>query len=43
MVCIMKPYDEVIASPYEIAHTKPAVTKLLQRLLALEGEVRVFI
>ena len=41
MVCIMKPYGEVVASPYEIYHTEPEVTKLSQRLLALEGEVRV--
>lgn len=37
----MKPYGEVVASPYEIYHTEPEVTKLSQRLLALEGEVRV--
>jgi len=43
MVCIMKPYGEVIASPYEIAHTEPEVVKLSQRLLALEGEVRVVV
>jgi transposase len=43
MVCIMKPYGEVIASPYEITHTEPEVTKLSQRLLALEGEVRVVV
>lgn len=41
MVCIMKPYGEVIASPYEIMHTEPDVGKLTKRLLALYGEVRV--
>lgn len=28
MVCIMKPYGEVVASPYEIHHTEPEVAKL---------------
>jgi len=41
MVCIMKPYGEVIASPYEVTHTEPEVNKLAHRLLALDGEVRV--
>jgi transposase len=41
MVCIMKPYGEVIASPYEVAHTGPEISRLVGRLLALEGEIRV--
>ena len=41
MVCIVKPYGEVIASPHEVAHTEPEVNKLAHRLLALDGEIRV--
>lgn len=40
-VCILKPYGEVIASPYDIAHTETAVEGLIAHLLSLEGEVRV--
>ena len=41
MVCILKPYGEVIQSPFEIIHTEESVTKLASRILELEGEVRV--
>jgi hypothetical protein len=41
MVCIMKPYGEVIASPNEVPHTGPEISRLTGRLLALDGEVRV--
>jgi transposase len=41
MVCILKPYGEVIKSPFEIIHTEESVTKLASRILELEGEVRV--
>jgi len=41
MVCILKPYGEVIASPYEVIHTERAVSELLALVGSLEGEVRV--
>jgi transposase len=37
----MKPYGEVIASPYEVVHTGPEISRLASRLIALDGEVRV--
>ena len=40
-VCILRPYGEVVASPYEIAHTEPEVKALADRICALDGEVRV--
>lgn len=40
-VCILKPYGEVVASPYEVAHTEPEVKALVDRVCSLEGEVRV--
>jgi transposase len=41
MVCILKPYGEVVASPHEIAYTEPEVKGLVNRILSLDGEVRV--
>lgn len=41
MVCILKPYGEVVLSPIEIMHTEDAVTKLADRILELGSEVRV--
>lgn len=41
MVCILKPYGGVIASPYEIQHTDSSMTAFCKRLLCLDSEVRV--
>ena len=41
MVCILKPYGEVVQSPFEIMHTEESVTKLANKILDLEGEVKV--
>ncbi len=41
MVCILKPYGEFLLSPIEIMHTEEALTKLVDKILALDGEVRV--
>lgn len=41
MVCILKPYGEVVASPYEVMHTEKAVSSLIGAIRALAGEVRV--
>lgn len=40
-VCILRPYGEVVASPYEIFHTESEVKALVNRVCSLEGEVRV--
>lgn len=41
MVCILRPYGEVVVSPYEVAHTEREVGELTTRILSLDGEVRV--
>jgi len=41
MVCILKPYGEVVASPYKVEHTEQEVGKLATRILSLDGEVKV--
>jgi transposase len=40
-VCMIKPYGEVVASPYEVVHTELAVRGLITRIQSLEGEVKV--
>jgi transposase len=41
MVCILKPYGEVIASPYEVIHTESAVAKMIELIFSLDGEIIV--
>ena len=40
-VCIMKPYGEVIRSPYEVAHTINELQELSALLLHMDEEVKV--
>ena len=40
-VCILKPYGEVIVSPYEVQHTEPDLRVLISRIKSIEGEVRI--
>ena len=41
MVCILKPYGEIVASPYATDHTERKVTELVTLVGALTGDVRV--
>lgn len=41
MVCILKPYGEVLAAPYEVVHTLPELDRLVSLIQSLEGEVRI--
>jgi len=41
MVCILKPYGELVASPHEIVHTERAVSELIALVGSLTGDVRV--
>lgn len=40
-VCIIKPYGEIISSPYEILHTESDLAELVKMIKRLDGEVRV--
>lgn len=40
-VCILRPYGEVVASPYEILHTEPEIGTLVARIQSIDGEVRI--
>ena len=41
MVCIRKPYGEIVVSPYEIVHKERKVSELIALVEALTGDVRV--
>jgi len=41
MVCMLRAYGEVVASPYEVVHTEQSIRELVDRIRSLEGEVRV--
>lgn len=40
-VCILRPYGEVVASPYEIQHTEPEIRALVSHIRSMKGEVRI--
>lgn len=41
MVCMLKPYGEVVKSPYEIMHTKNDLDNLIDEIKLLDSEVKV--
>lgn len=40
-VCILKPYGEIVRSPYEITHTESQMSELVSMIKCLDDEVRV--
>ena len=40
-VCILKPYGEVVLSPYEMNHVETEIADLISRIRLFEGEVRI--
>ncbi len=40
-VCILKPYGQVISSPFEVRHTQRELSSLADMILRLDGEMRV--
>ena len=41
MICIMRPFGEVVASPYEVIHTDSELRNLAKSLKSLNGETKV--
>lgn len=41
MICILKPYGEVLSSPYEILHTEPAINELITKINSHGKGIRV--
>ena len=40
-VCILRPYGEIISTPFEVQHTEDGLRELTEKLQRLDGEVRV--
>ena len=41
MVCVMRPFGEVVLEPFEVLHTAQNLNDLAGKLKALDGETRV--
>ena len=41
MVCILKPYGEIVSKPFEVYHIEKDLSELTTMLLRLDDEVRV--
>lgn len=41
MIAVMRPFGEVVASPFEVQHTDSELSKLAKLLKSLDGETRV--
>lgn len=41
MIAVMRPFGEVVCSPFEVAHTSSELSALAKRLKSLDGETRV--
>jgi len=41
MVCMLKPYGEIVAAPFAVAHREPDVLRLIDRIKGLGEEARV--
>lgn len=41
MVCMLKPYGEVVTPPYEVSHTEQCISALISQILGLSDESRV--
>lgn len=40
-ICILKPYGEIVCSPFEVQHGERAMEGLVDLLAKLDGEIRV--
>ena len=41
MIAVMRPFGEVVASPFEVIHTDSELSKLAEMLKSLNGEIKV--
>jgi transposase len=42
-VCILKPYGEIVSSPFEINHTEQELSELATMLLRFEDKIKVIL
>jgi len=40
-VVILRPFGEIVVSPYEVKHTDSEITALIKRINAIDGETRI--
>lgn len=40
-VVILRPFGEIVVSPYEVKHTDSEITALIKRIKAVDGEARI--
>lgn len=40
-VCILKPYGEIVSSPFEVEHIETAMHELVSMLLKFDDELKV--
>ena len=40
-ICILRPYGEVVESPYDVLHTEKNLASLVSTIQAIDGEVRI--
>jgi transposase len=43
MVCVMRPFGEIVTSPYEVSHTGSELGKLANLLKSLNGETKIIL
>ena len=41
MIAVMRPFGEVVVSPFEVCHTVNELIELARQLTSLDGETRV--
>ena len=41
MICVMRPFGELVLQPFEIRHTDRELSKLADKLKSLDGDTRV--
>jgi transposase len=41
IVAILRPYGEIVSSPFEIKHTSSNIQALIERIQSIEGESRI--
>lgn len=40
-VAVVRPLGEIVASPFEVRHTEPELSKLAEMLKGLSGETKI--
>ncbi|BDQ60357.1 hypothetical protein EfsSVR2332_04350 [Enterococcus faecalis] len=41
MVAILRPYGEIVSSPFEIKHTSDNIRSLINKIKSIQGESRI--